>query len=77
MTYTELATRCRIWRIAQGIPQSKIADLAGTSVQAVSQFENGRCNSMRIYCAYLSAGFVLPPYDTAIEAMGPEVFKHG
>lgn len=77
MTYQELAAGCRMWRISHGIPQCKIADLAGTSVQAVSQFENGKCNSMRIYCAYLSAGFVLPPYETALEAMGPEVFGNG
>lgn len=77
MTYKELSGLCRKWRTDREIPQSKIADIAGTSVQAVSQFESGRCNSLRIYCAYLSAGFVMPAGETAFVAMAPEVFGNG
>ena len=57
MTRKELADKCRAWRLATGITQAEIADKAGTSSQAVSQFENGSCNSLRIYCAYLDFGY--------------------
>lgn len=57
MTRAELAASCRDWRISQGITQAEIADKAGTSSQAVSQFEGGACNSLRIYCAYLDFGY--------------------
>ena len=57
MTRKELADKCRAWRLANGITQAEIADKAGTSSQAVSQFENGSCNSLRIYCAYLDFGY--------------------
>lgn len=57
MTRKELADKCRAWRLAMGITQAEIADKAGTSSQAVSQFENGSCNSLRIYCAYLDYGY--------------------
>lgn len=65
MTRKELAILCRNWRISQGITQSEIADKAGVSAQAVSQFEAGTCNSLRIYCAYLDFGF-----KSSIEAGG-------
>lgn len=65
MTRRELANLCREWRISQGITQTEIADKAGTSSQAVSQFEAGTCNSLRIYCAYLDFGF-----KSSIEAGG-------
>lgn len=74
MTYKELAAACRAWRLRAGKTQSSIADTAGTSVQAVSQFENGRCNSLRIYCAYLSHGFSMENRLEALEAFGEEVF---
>ena len=57
MTRKELSEKCRQWRQGAGIPQSAIAEKAGVSAQAVSQFENGTCNSLRIYCAYLDFGF--------------------
>lgn len=77
MTYTELAQRCRVWRLREAITQKQIADTADTSVQAVCQFEAGRCNSLRIYCAYLSHGFRLEDRTEAFEAMQEEVFGGG
>lgn len=57
MTMKELSEKCKNWRISKGITQKQIADKAGTSSQAVSLFENGNCNSLRIFCAYLDYGF--------------------
>ena len=57
MTMKQLAMQCRQWRISQCITQSAIAEKAGVSSQAVSQFEAGECKSLRIYCAYLDCGF--------------------
>lgn len=76
MNTKELAAACRAWRIDEGKPQSVIADTAGVSVQAVSQFESGRCTSLRIYCAYLSHGFTLENRLEALEAFG-EVLGNG
>lgn len=57
MKMKELAALCREWRIAQNITQREIAEKAGVSAQAVNMFENGKCNSLKVYCAYLDYGF--------------------
>lgn len=57
MNIKELSADCKAWRIERGITQTDIADKSGTSRQAVSQFENGEINSLRIYCAYLEMGY--------------------
>lgn len=57
MNLKQLGEDCRHWRVENGITQSEIADKAQTSRQAVSQFENGGLNSLRIYCAYLEFGY--------------------
>lgn len=77
MQYQELAAACRAWRIREKIPQRVIAETAGTSIQAVCQFEAGRCNSLRIYLSYLSNGFELADRMAAAEAMTEEVFGIG
>jgi DNA-binding XRE family transcriptional regulator len=77
MTYAELAKHCRAWRLGAAVTQKQIAETADTSVQAVCQFEAGRCNSLRIYCAYLSHGFRLEDRTDAFEAMSGEVFASG
>lgn len=77
MQYQELAAACRAWRIREKIPQRVIAETAGTSIQAVCQFEAGRCNSLRIYLSYLSNGFELDDRTDAMEAMQEEVFGNG
>lgn len=77
MQYKDLAAQCRTWRIHEKIPQRVIAETAGTSIQAVCQFEAGRCNSLRIYLSYLSNGFELADKADAMEAMQEEVFGNG
>lgn len=77
MQYKDLAAMCRTWRIREKIPQRVIAETAGTSIQAVCQFEAGRCNSLRIYLSYLSNGFELADKADAMEAMREEVFDNG
>lgn len=77
MQYKDLAAQCRMWRIREKIPQRVIAETAGTSIQAVCQFEAGRCNSLRIYLSYLSNGFELDDRAGAMEAMQEEVFGNG
>lgn len=77
MQYKDLAAMCRTWRIREKIPQRVIAETAGTSIQAVCQFESGRCNSLRIYLSYLSNGFELDDRSGAMEAMQEEVFGNG
>lgn len=77
MQYKDLAAMCRTWRIREKIPQRVIAETAGTSIQAVCQFEAGRCNSLRIYLSYLSNGFELEDRTGAMEAMREEVFGNG
>lgn len=76
MKMNELASVCRAWRLAQGLTQAEIADAAGVSVQAVSQFESGRCKSLRIYCAYLDRGLRLNERGAAAESFG-EVLTSG
>ncbi len=75
MTMKELSTMCRNWRIGRGITQAEIAKKSGTTVQAVSAFECGGCNSLRIYCAYLDAGFSSVHGDGAVLMEG--AFKCG
>lgn len=57
----ELVALCREWRIANGITQKDISEKAGVSPQAVNMFENGKCNSLKVYCAYLDYGFKSSP----------------
>lgn len=57
MKMKELAALCRKWRIENGITQRDISEKAGVSPQAVNMFENGKCNSLKVYCAYLDYGF--------------------
>ncbi len=77
MNYKELASECRKWRLLHTVTQREIAETAGVSVQAVCQFEAGKCNSLRIYLSYMSHGFSLPDRTDAIEAMSGEVFGNG
>ncbi len=66
MKMKELAALCREWRIAQDITQREIAKKAGVSAQAVNMFENGKCNSLKVYCAYLDFGFKSSPEKGAV-----------
>ena len=47
---------CKEWRRAQGITLQAIAELAGTTIGNVSNFELGRYCSGRTIAAYIVAG---------------------
>ena len=72
MKMKELAALCREWRIANGITQKDISEKAGVSPQAVNMFENGKCNSLKVYCAYLDCGFKSSPENGGVVMRGCE-----